>query len=282
MRFMVFPEFPPGSAEAHAHVSTLAAAFLLWPEDSGSRDGYCAHQGTIAAGLLRDRFRSDIDGEVHPKEIHDLLVATAPWEVQRFHQSLISPFDGQFSISHILEGLDGNLSAQMAEAERSAFWAGMVLGVVHQMYVHHNTELNGGASVTKAIALLEDIGGPAGSNLRKYWSNHKAVAHLAQAAITVQVCFARDGILPEEELDDWTIFGTVLQHTADVLHLARFFQEFGLGFVPKASSTGPLLNPETIWRMPVSIPYTADLFRIAPLRPDEFELVQNRQTVPGS
>lgn len=273
---MLFPEFPPSSHESHATVSLLAAAYMLWPENSEMRAGFCSLTGAEAANALVEMHRQDKDGRLASlsDDIKMLDQEIFPGHVRQFEDRLTQPFGGSRSIPAFVRQIDSSLSLELDHCGTAAVWAGTILGTVHQMDQFHKSELRGGASVGKAIDMLEDTGGPANSILWDHWMSHKSIAHLALASTVVYQRFSSGGRLHPYATD---AFSTVLHHTAGVLHLARFFQEFGLKFVPKASSKGPILHPETTWRMPVSIPFTEDLYTSAPLTEGEQDSLRQRR-----
>jgi hypothetical protein len=121
---------------------------------------------------------------------------------------------------------------------------GMALDLVWAMDAHHRALL-GGASINKALAILQD---PISSapmserSLRGTWSRYKPVAHFC-SAFAVAFQLARDG--ERDEIDER--MKSAYHEKLDVtLSLVAAYQRFAMGFTPHGQSR-PLLDPQEIW-----------------------------------
>jgi hypothetical protein len=141
--------------------------------------------------------------------------------------------------------------------------------------LHHCTDLidgqhqkkRGGPSIGKAIALVEGKAkrrGTGAANLWKRWKRYKDVAHLATAAVLIcgeartrsaGQSFGPFGL----SSDQLGPFQMAMMMPDLVLAVALDFQQRGLNHIPHAR-TEPILNPETLWRIPEGI-------NVAPLPP---------------
>jgi hypothetical protein len=118
----------------------------------------------------------------------------------------------------------------------------------------------GGPSIGKAVTLVEasaESRGTREANLRTLWSTYKNVAHLVTAATLI--CAEarhrfRDGPPGLSGLSATQIipFQMALLMPDFVLAVAMEFERHGLGFVSNAH-TGPALDPEKLWRIPVDV-----------------------------
>ena len=154
------------------------------------------------------------------------------------------------------EGVEA-LSKQLMIIQRN--W-GKVGDIFHQCFDlsrgKHQLK-RGGASVGKAIALTEANvreKGSAHAQLWKIWAKQKDVAHLITAAVVVaSEAQYRHRLAPYgAKLHQLQPFRIAMLLPELVLSLGMSFQEFGLSEIPHGR-TEPLLNPETLWRIPADI-----------------------------
>lgn len=134
---------------------------------------------------------------------------------------------------------------------RSWFAAGAVLGLVWRMHAHHN--LPGGASVRKALHILEENPRPMMpgniKDLRAAFQQWRPVAHICGA-------FTDEWFrgLAAAKTDDWNEAATAAgQHVANHLErlvaAAEAYYDFGRSFVPqRAKPPEPILS-EVAWHL---------------------------------
>jgi hypothetical protein len=118
----------------------------------------------------------------------------------------------------------------------------------------------GGASIGKAITLVEANAkgrGTGAATLWQLWNIYKDVAHLVTAA-TLICADARNRSRNEPfgpvglSVDQFGPFQMTMLMPDLVLAVALEFEQRGLSHVPHAR-TEPILNPETLWRIPDNI-----------------------------
>jgi hypothetical protein len=122
---------------------------------------------------------------------------------------------------------------------------GALLQEVWAMAAHHEDQLTGGASLSKAIALSAEfpyLASMAPRTLRAAWSRYGNVAHLCAAFASVFDEARRE---PPEQMDERMKRG-FHEDLHDTLSVAAAYQHFARTFVPRATKT-PLLNPRTAW-----------------------------------
>ena len=149
---------------------------------------------------------------------------------------------------------------------------GMALDLVWAMEVHHRA-LPGGASLNKALAILQDpvsIFPMSERSLWSAWSRYKTVAHFC-AGFAVAFKLARDG--EPDEIDER--MKNAYHEEIDVtLSLVAAYQRFAANFVPYRQSQ-PLLDPREIWLLRGIEPHVS--FIPPPLPPDALAIAETYQ-----
>jgi hypothetical protein len=114
------------------------------------------------------------------------------------------------------------------------------------MHAHHRNQLAGGASLSKAIAIMLDYpvwpSNMSERSLWSAWSRYKSAAHLCAAFTFV---FHEAFHAPPGEIDERmkTAYDQELQVA---LSLAAAYERFASGFIPHGNGR-PLLDPREIW-----------------------------------
>lgn len=146
------------------------------------------------------------------------------------------------------------------------FAAGLILALVRRMAAHHS-DLPGGASVNKAVFILEKVRFPLvphnSNGLRTAWRTYKPVAHFCAALYDWFVTAYEYNATPdavaaaiERELNE--NFRTFLSE-------AEAYLEFGLAYRPPRNKAKPLLEPAETWMLPQYRPWEASPYTPAPL-----------------
>jgi hypothetical protein len=124
--------------------------------------------------------------------------------------------------------------------------AGSALHLVWVMQAHHRTQLAGGASLSKAIAIIHDYpvwhSAMSERSLWTAWSRYKSVAHLC-AAFTFVFHEALETPAGESDERLKTAYDQDLHIT---LSLAAAYERFASNFRPHGNER-PLLDPGEIW-----------------------------------
>jgi hypothetical protein len=203
----------------HYDVWQRVLAYLRWPDDEERRGAHIATTFVIALN-----------------EIEKLEPPDTGFELA---QSLIST-----SLMDDFKDLAGGFSSLLPfcgtprpkEDWPLTEWrtAAMVLILVRAIDVYG--EVRGGASINKAIYLIEQDKGKIGCLKNRHdifgsWIKYRNVSHLAAALF----------ILPRDELD--------LVGLGMFLIIALYYQKFGTSFIPKSRSE-PLLDEQSIWSVP--------------------------------
>jgi hypothetical protein len=126
--------------------------------------------------------------------------------------------------------------------------AGTALHLVWAMNAHHGTELSGGASLSKAIAIMRDypvwFSSMSERGLWDAWSRYKPVSHLCAAfAVALHEAFRA----PSGEIDE-RLAAAYDQELPITLSTAAAYERFASGFRPH-SNERPLLHPPEVWSL---------------------------------
>jgi hypothetical protein len=138
-------------------------------------------------------------------------------------------------------GLRYYLSEVQEKAQ--AWWrVGKTVCIVRAADEHHSKVLKGGASLNKAIAMVERIHGIDRGDLLSEWSDHKSVAHLCAALFHATVLGKIDTPLgiPEPDTIPW------------ILCAAYDYEHFVTSFAA-VRSREPLVKAEAIWKIPIDM-----------------------------
>ena len=163
---------------------------------------------------------------------------------------------------------------QMMERVPAWFAAGLVLAFVRRMATHH-ADLPGGASVNKALFILERANFPLVPRnslyLRQAWTTYRPVAHFCAALFdTFMECMVAGGAPDRVGAEMECRFK---EEFPGFLALADAYQEFGLGYTPLRAKGQPILDKSEAWLLPdkkqweptpyVPAPFDARLLEIA-------------------
>jgi hypothetical protein len=163
---------------------------------------------------------------------------------------------------------------QMMERVPAWFAAGLILAFVRRMATHH-ADLPGGASVNKAVFVIERAGLPMvprnSKDLRRAWTTYKPVAHFCAALFDIFIeCMAAGGA-PDRVAAEME--RRLNEEFPGFLATADAYQEFGLAYAPPRAKAQPILDKAKAWLLPdekqweptpyVPAPFDARLLEIA-------------------
>jgi hypothetical protein len=259
MRIMNLPPFP---GEGHRvsdlgeHVQTRLSldtvprpdhawrllAHMAWPNDASRRDLWMAAQ--IGMQLEPEK---PSEGEGAPADNGDaasyLPAQNASWEYFRLvggHAPL-----AQFTSTALHDEI-GKIQLRWAR----------IADIVHlhnDMATGNHMKSRGGASVGKVIELIANnsrVKGRSAATLWATWTEFKDVAHLVTAAILLladaKVRGEREGWCQPSRLSAYRV---VMLAPEAVLAVGKSLQQYGLD-VEVHGREDPLLDPETVWRIP--------------------------------
>lgn len=263
-------ERPDGSREIRfgsAWTALRLASYLCWPENEAVRIGFLASNGVQFLEALRSETRRDY--AKYPQLRPHFDATYKDWfDTQRTQK--FEAFGGGYGPVS-LRGFNDYVS-EIAKAHQSWEIAGFILLVVLQMFEHHQDVLRGGASIGKAIDLLEDRGIYNKDQINKAWSRNRDVAHICGAAMLVSMRVPPDAW----ETQGYDLWNAICFVTIDVLLLAKALENFGLAYVPHGRRE-PLLTPTSIWRLPDTVPFIKDAVKTGPMPAKDLAFLSERK-----
>ena len=244
-------------------------AVMAWPDiaDEQSRREYVATLMSAHLAGLR----------VREGELSDPLAAEG-WEETIFaieqHEAWMAPHD---AIESWFDEAGGHATVSMAPGLRGFekdmekrvggwFAAGLILALVRRMAAHHS-DLPGGASVNKAVFILQTVKLPIlprnERDLRKAWKTYKPVAHFCAVLFDWFLIARENNGTPEDT-------GRTLQEELNenfmmFLAEAEAYLEFGLAHQLPRSDAQKLLEREETWILPKHRPWPEAMSTPAPL-----------------
>jgi hypothetical protein len=179
------------------------------------------------------------------------------------------------------EGPDPAAAKHLARIQKA--WR-HVADVVHLHYdMSHggHQKRRGGPSVGKAIYLLAKTAKTRGSrqaNAWKSWETYKDAAHLIAA--TMLICWDIQTRHRQQslglKLQQLLPLRVVLMFPELIIAVGLAFEKYGLAYVPKGG-TEPMLDPETLWRIPADINVAALPPPIRKIRPQDAVVLNARR-----
>lgn len=244
-------------------------AVMAWPDpaDKSSRQEYVA---TLMSLHLAD-FKTQRDALPDP-------LAAQDWEdtilaIERIEKLLAS----QDEVEKWFNEVGGHTSVSFARGFRAFqkdfesrvggwFAAGLILALVRRMAAHHS-DLPGGASVNKAVFILERQKLPNlprnSHDLRKAWTSYKPVAHFCAVLFDWFMIAFTHTDSPEEVAA--AIEGELNDNFMGFLSEAEAYLTFGLSYQPLRAKAKTLLDPAETWILPQYRPWPESTLKPAPL-----------------
>jgi hypothetical protein len=169
------------------------------------------------------------------------------------------------------------LEAVVAGRETGWLSAGLILALIRRMAEHH-PKLPGGASVKKAVHIIETVKIPMvirnSRDLRKAWAKYKPVAHFCAALFDRVVRLAvssKDDASSDGPLDDVMSF----------LGEAEAYLNFGTSYAALRSEE-TLLDPTEVWFIPEDAAIVSTALVSAPLSGELLAAAQSyRAPIPA-
>jgi hypothetical protein len=240
---------------------------LAWPHEENRRQQYIATvwathlaelqkeakelQDAIAAGKvsMNKKIRAQFNS----------LVVAIEKVAERFNEA------GGYGAVAQAPGLKA-LQKEILERVDDWFAAGLVLALVRRMAKYH-MDLPGGASVNKAVFILERVRPPLIArnthDLRRAWSIYKPVAHFCAALFDLFIYSSSGSATPKEVL---AVMNKRLNQQFPVfLAEAAAYEEFGLNYCPARTKGKPLLDAAATWLLPADRPWPRSPMEPTPL-----------------
>jgi hypothetical protein len=236
--------------------SHLLVAYAAWPNSQKPRDQYMATNiGLAVAHLERRLALTAISADTQPMNLSGRsgLELFGGWEAV-----------AEAALSSVLDQVD----KVQDQWPRVADIFHAIIDIAHEERV----KIRGGPSISKAINLVEDASQlPGQSQLRAVWSKFRDVAHVLTAG-----AYLAQGALERGDKRAASILSAILLVPDIVVPLAGAFQQFGLTTMSHGRTT-PILDPETLWRVPESHLSVALPLPVRCLTQRQMDLLQTRR-----
>jgi len=276
------PILAPGGLY-RAQIAVRAA--MAWPSDSEAHHQYIATLMSMHIAELESK-GADLPDPLVGKDWEESIAAIHE------HEDWMSAVD---QVEEWFAEAGGHSSVAMAPGfqafhkdmdSRVGAWfaAGLILALIRRMATHH-ADLPGGASVNKAVFILERINLPMvprnSHDLRKAWKTYKPVAHFCAALFDWFLIALENGGTPEE-------IATILEEELNdnflmFLAEAEAYLNFGLSYRPPRAKAQTLLDPDETWTLPEHRPWPP-----SPMKPAPFDDLlmrtakEYRAPIPGA
>jgi hypothetical protein len=216
-----------------SQVSHRLVAYTAWPNDRKARDQYLATNEGLAVAHLERRLA-----------LPATVISAGAQPMNLSGRSALEDFGGWETVAETaLSAVGDRLEKVQGQWPQAADIFHTIVDIANEK----RFEVRGGPSISKAIDLVADARGlPGRSQLTKVWSRFRDVAHVLTAGAYLAGCMVERG---EERAR--SILSAILLVPDVVVVLAGAFQQFGLTTIPHGRTT-PILDPETLWRIPGS------------------------------
>jgi len=238
--------------------SHLLIAYAAWPNDQKARDQYMATNVGLAVAHLERRLAlraTVISGGAQPINLsaRSALELFGGWEAV-----------AETALSSVLDRLD----KVQGQWPRVADIFHVLVDIAHEK----RFKIRGGPSISKAVDLVADAHGlPGRSQLNAVWSEFHDVAPVLTAGAHLAHCALERG-----DQRAGSILSAILLVPDVVVALAGAFQQFGLTTKPHGRTT-PILDSETLWRVPESHVPERLFLPTRTLTPRQINLLQERR-----
>lgn len=232
-------------------------AVMAWPGDAEARRQYVA---TLMSMHIADLERKgaalpdplagkDWEETIAAVEVHEDWMAAVDQVGEWFAEA------GGHSSVALAPGFHA-FNRDMDSRVGAWFAAGLILALVRRMATHH-ADLPGGASVNKAVFILERVHLPLvprnSHDLRQAWKTYKPVAHFCAVLFDWFMIALENGGTPEE------IAAVIEEELNDnflmFLSEAEAYLDFGLSHRPPRAKAQTLLDPKETWTLPEHRPW---------------------------
>ncbi len=243
---------------AFPQASHLLVAYTAWPNDQKPRDQYMATNIGLSVAHLERRLAFPVTA-ISPEKQAMNLSGRSPLEVFGGWEIV-----AEAALSSVLDQVD--------KAQRQWPQVADIFHVITDIAHEKRVKIRGGPSISKAIDLVADAHGlPGRSQLSAVWSKFHDVAHILTAGAYLAHC-----VLGRGNKGAASILSAILFMPDIVVPLAGAFQQFGLTTIPHGR-TIPILDPETLWRVPASHFPVALPLPVRRLTQRQLDLLQTRR-----
>ena len=285
---MPFLDYGPLLAPGGLYRAQIAVrAVMAWPDhdDDEARREYVASVMSMHLADLTAK-RASLPDPLEAESLEETILAIEQHEEWLAAHAEVEAWFEQAGGHATVSMAPGFRFFETEMHKRVGAWfaAGLILELVRRMAAHH-ADLPGGASVNKAVFILERVklrSVPRNSHdIRRAWKIYKPVAHFcAVLSNWFNTAFIYNGSAEEigraleEELNENFIM---------FLAEAEAYLEFGLSHQPPRTKAQTLMNREETWILPPYRPWPEIQFAPQPLSGDLLKLAKEyRAPIPSA
>lgn len=272
---------PGGMYRAQLAVRSVMA----WPTDGEARRHYVATVMAMHLAELEEK-AADLPAPLTAADWEQTIEAVEEQEDWSAAVDQVGQWFAEAGGYSSVAAAPGFLAFQNDMGARVGHWfaAGLVLALVRRMARHH-ADLRGGASVNKAVFILERVPLPLvprnSHDLRRAWKTYKPVAHFCAALFDLFVTAMLAGNTPEEA--GGMIEERLNEEFLSFLSEAEAYLEFGLSYRLPRAKAQTLLDREETWILPEHRPWPKSPMAPAPLDDTLMRAArQYRAPIPGA
>lgn len=245
-------------------------AYMLYPDDEGSRDHLMATIGAVAIDSFSKMRQENL---ISPAELH----LPADFDVAGYWDDAVTEMTNKHSLAYggglavVTGGGLPRVINDVTKAHGDWMACGLMLLTVANLDRNHST-LRRGASLGKSVDLLEAFTRLNRDKIWKAWKKYKSVATLCAAYMALFSTIdkkAWDG-------DDLDTLGPLLYCPNEILGIAKWMEGFSTSFKPHGRSVA-ILERSEIWTIPSQANIEAISVKFAPLSPEQMAWLEGRR-----
>ena len=253
---------------------TLATYHLIahmhWPKNQSLRDQFLTTMLAKARQIIED-----LELQPGDPDFSEALATTVRLAISEVIENFLDPeFRARGGYGTVAEA-PGLSALQRIIRNNGPKWyvTGTLLLFVMTMANHHS-ERRGGASISKAVHLFENIVETpdiptSRKEILRIWGTFKPVAHFCAAFMSLVVAAKTQSDYEQDTL----LQGMFIDGLGRFLSFAREFQEFGTGFYAQGTKK-PMLPPDETWLIPQGLRLPPAKIRPRPLTDHELEVLE--------
>lgn len=211
-------------------------AYMGWPSNERRRNEYLANLGAMALAEI-ERAGPAAFGVRDEQHWHRALALS-----KQRHFDLYGGFNTLTTAPPY-----SAITAEWDHFRGAMLAAGKILLIIRSVVLHH-PDARGGASVNKAVFLLEHVRPRVKRTVAKQmWSRYKSVAPLCATLCIFSSLLRQAGATGEQEKTEF-----MFAELGMTLAIARELEDFATTFVPHGHSA-PLLDRSKLWTIPADL-----------------------------
>lgn len=197
-------------------------SYLCWPNSKKLREEYLATRGAMEIAHVRAKikgFKTEYAFDDWPTSVQEIIKNRQNDILERIRQQLFDPYGAEAAVAAAV-GTTA-LNKQITQAFSDILTVGHFVHILTQMRIHHENELRGGASESKAIDLLVWINSRRGTGPQK--RKIQALVKSYRPLLPVSASFLRY-LIASSDISDWRVIYT--EGLFGILAYGKAFEQF--------------------------------------------------------